>query len=141
MYKVGNTLYAGITSKEGLDEFLSSPSKEHTGYIFKDIRNNKNLGNTVVLTEDFDERFLLEIEEDFNPVFIEKDGFIYAGLENVEAVELFELSEHKYTGVEFMRIHDGFRIGNKLKLGIDWSYSGDKSKIDKNKYYRVVEVK
>lgn len=140
MFKFNNTVYAGISSKRGLDAFLSSPSKEYTGFIFKDIRNNKNLGNTVILTDDIDERFLLELEEEYNPPFIEKDDIIYAGLENIEAVDLYLLSEHKFTGKEFQRIHDGFRMGNSIKLGMDWSYLGDKSRIDKNKFYRIVEV-
>lgn len=139
MFKYDNTVYAGITTMDGLDLYMSNSSvKNNTGYIFKDVRNGNNLGNSVIITNEIDERFLIEVENEYSPNYLIYENIMYAGLENSSAIELYALSKG-YTGKVFKRIHDGVEIGSSISLCNDWSYYGNKSRIDKPQYYIEIE--
>lgn len=138
MFKHDNAIYAGITTMDGLDFYRSNLSaKNNTGYIFRDVRSGNNLGNAVN-TDEIDERFLVEVEDEYDPNYLIEKNIMYAGLENLAAIELYLLSEG-YTGKIFKRIHDGVEIGSSISLCNDWSYYGNKPRVDKPQYYIEIE--
>ena len=134
MIKVDNTLYAGKTK--------SSDYSGPTGYNIIRVNDGANLGPVYTLQDGEDPRLFIEVEDglDSNHFNYFKVGnSIYAGITTNEAAQLCDRGLITYTGKKFIRIHDGFDMGCKIVLGIDYSYDINQPRTDLPKYYLEIE--
>ena len=134
MFKKDNTLYAGISNENGANLNI-----ENTGYLVQRITDGEKLGSIYEMQEGEDERMFIEIlDESFvSPHFV-KNNVIIAGVKNEYGFDLCIQQKDLYTSRKFIRIHDGVEMGNKISLGIDYSYD-KKGRKDLPMHYLEVE--
>ena len=132
-------LYAGITTEKGL-ELINNGIIVNTGYQIQKITDGALLGSVYELKDYEDERLFIEVDDGLNSLKYSKNNIIIAGVENEIGFDLCIKQENLFTGKKFVRIHDGFEMGNVIYLGIDYSYD-IKGRIDLPKYYVEVEDK
>lgn len=134
MFIKDKTLYAGITTQEG-----ANLNAEHTGYVIQRITDGDILGCVYTMQENENEKMFIEVEdiETKSPIFM-KNNIIIAGVTTEKGFDLCIKQSELNTGKTFVRIHDGFKIGNIIYLGIDYSYN-KKGRIDKPEYYIEIE--
>lgn len=130
-------LYAGITNEEGL-KLIEQNIVVNTGYQIQRITDGSLLGIKYELKDYEDERLFIEVDDGLNSSKFIKDNIIIAGVENEIGFDLCIKQEDLFTGKKFIRIHDGFEMGNVIYLGIDFSYD-KKGRVDLPKYYVEVE--
>lgn len=134
MFIKDNTLYAGVTTQEGADL-----NAEHTGYVIQRITDGEILGCVYTMQENENEKMFIETEDnEYKSPFICKDNVIIAGVTTEKGFDLCIKQQDLNTGKTFVRIHDGFKIGNIIHLGIDYSYD-KKGRIDKPEYFMEIE--
>ncbi|MGL6131970.1 MAG: hypothetical protein ACRCZ9_10190 [Fusobacteriaceae bacterium] len=142
MFLNDGELYAGVTSLKGVAIFNAIPSIE-TGYTLKRITDGVIVGNKVRLKNPKEINMYLEVQISdacIKNLPLEKNGIIYAGLDSIESISLFDSMESPYTGKKFVRIHDGVEFGNKIQLGDDYSYNGTIDGVRKDARYYYVQM-
>lgn len=134
MFIKDKVIYAGVTTEQGVSLGVSS-----TGYVIQRITDGEILGSVYEMQSHEDERIFIEVvdENAVSPHFV-KDNIIIAGVKNEFGFDLCIQQENLYTSRKFIRIHDGFDMGNKIYLGVDYSYNKAGRK-DLPVYYVEVE--
>lgn len=133
MIIINKTLYAGLTNEKALELMPCN-----TGYQLQRITDAEKLGVCYTLQDNETPEMFIEIDDGLTSEIIVKNNVIIAGVVNEEAFDICLNKEILYTGKTFVRIHDGFEMGNKIYLGIDYSYS-NKPRVDLPKYYKEIE--
>ena len=132
-------LYAGITNEEGL-KLIEQNIVVNTGYQIQRLTDGALLGIKYELKDYEDERLFIEVDDGLNSLKYSKNNVIIAGVENEKGFDLCIKQNNLFTGKKFIRIHDGFEMGNIIYLGVDYSYTKS-GRIDLPKYYVEVEDK
>ena len=136
MYIKNKKLYAGISNEKGLELILSG-LVVNTGYEIQKITDGILLGSVYELKNNEDERMFIEVEDSLPTNKFMKNNIIIANVENEAGFDICLSQPDLFTGKKFVRIHDGFEMGNIIYLGIDYSYG--KPRADLPKYYVEVD--
>lgn len=126
-----NILYAGISKYHDL-----IPSD--TGYQVQRIIDGTLLGSSYELKSYETPEMFIEVDDGLESTHYSKNNVIIANVNNEQGFDICINKEDLYTGKKFVRIHDGFEMGNVIYLGIDYSYD-KKGRVDLPKYYMEVE--
>lgn len=139
MFIKNNIIYAGITNEKGL-ALLENNVITKTGYQIKRITDGKILGVSYEMVNKERENMFIEVSDNEKQTHFEKDRTIIAGVYNEEGFDLCINTEDLYTMKKFIRIHDGFEMGNVIYLGNDHSYCPNGTpRYDISNYYVEVD--
>lgn len=137
MYQKNDILYAGISNVKGL-KLIEDGIVTTTGYSVQKVTNGEKLGTIYEMGYNELKGMFTETDDGLNSNKFVKNNIIIAGVENEIGFDLCIKQENLYTGKKFVRIHDGFEMGNVIYLGIDYSYDR-KGRVDLPKYYVEVD--
>lgn len=110
----------------------------NTGYQVQRIIDGALLGSTYELKSYEVPEMFIEVDDGLKSTHYSKNNVIIANVNNEQGFDICINKEDLYTGKKFVRIHDGFEMGNVIYLGIDYSYD-KKGRVDLPKYYMEVE--
>ena len=131
------TIYSGISNEKGL-KLIEDGIVTKTGYSVQKVTNGEKLGSIYEMGYNELKGMFTETDDGLNSSKFIKNNTIIAGVENEIGFDLCIKQENLFTGKKFIRIHDGFEMGNIIYLGIDFSYD-KKGRVDLSKYYVEVE--
>ena len=130
-------IYSGISNEKGL-KLIQEGIVTTTGYSVQKVTNGEKLGSIYEMGYNELKGMFTETDDGLTSSKFIKNNTIIAGVENEIGFDLCIKQENLFTGKKFIRIHDGFEMGNVIYLGIDYSYDR-KGRVDLPKYYVEVE--